>query len=61
MCAGSVALEEAVVEGSGGIRASSGEGSLWGGCTWTVDIEAAALISSRGIFATSGEGSLKIR
>ena len=61
VCAGSVALPESAIDGSGGICASSGEGSLLIGYTWMVDIEAAAIVSSRGIFTTSGEGSLGIR
>ena len=46
------------MEGSGGICASLGEGSLLGGYTRTIDIEGAGIVRSGGIVATSGEGSL---
>ena len=60
-CGGSVALYETAMKSSGGICASSGEGKLLGGYTWTIDIEGAAIVPSGGITATLGEGSLYTR
>ena len=58
VCAGSVALQEAAIDGSGVICPSSGEESQLPGYTWTVNIEEAAIVSSNNIFPTSGEWSL---